>query len=118
MKLITYPVVKMEDTDWVPVDPAKIISGAPRCTYKILYTNPSKEFYTGVYECSTGKWHINYEEDEFCTLSEGQVRLTPNEGETQEFTAPATFTIPAGFQGTWEALGYVRKYFAIYEKLK
>jgi uncharacterized cupin superfamily protein len=118
MKPITYPITKMEDTEWGPVAPEKVLSGMPRCTYKILYTDPSKEFYTGVYECSPGKWRVHYEEDEFCALHEGHVRITTADGLMYEFKAPECYTLPAGFDGTFEALTYVRKYFAIYEKLK
>lgn len=118
MKIIPYPRTKIENTDWVPVDPAKVVSGAPRCSYKILYTNASKEYYSGIYECTAGKWRVNYEEDEFCTLVEGKLILTSEAGEAQEFAAPDSFMIPTGFKGTMEALTYLRKCFVIYEKLK
>lgn len=118
MKIVTYPTTKMHDTEWIPVAPEKVVAGAPRSTYKILYASPSGEFYTGVYECSPGKWRVHYAEDEFSTLHEGHVRLTPDDGETQDFKAPDSFTVTSGFRGLWEAVTYVRRYFVIYEKLK
>jgi uncharacterized cupin superfamily protein len=118
MQTIPHPAVKLEDTEWKPVDPNKLIEGFPQTTYKILHAHPGKEFYTGIYECTPGKWKVIYEEEEFCTLVEGHAVLTSEEGLVQEYKAPDSFVIPAGFKGTWEAVTHVRKLFAIYEKLK
>jgi uncharacterized cupin superfamily protein len=117
-KIISYPRTKIEDTEWTPVDPQKVVAGTPRSSYKILYSNPSKENYSGVFECTAGTWKVQYNEDEFCTLVEGKVTLTGEDGEAQTFSAPDSFLIPQGFKGTWEAHTYLRKYFVIYEKLK
>jgi hypothetical protein len=118
MKIIPYPRTKIEDTEWTALDPQKVLSGAPRSSYKILYANKSKELYSGVYECTAGKWTVHYEEDEFCTIVEGRIILTGEDGESHEFSAMDSFMIPAGFHGTWEALTYMRKFFVIYENIK
>lgn len=117
-KLVAYPRTKLEDAEWTPIDPAKVVSGLPRSTYRILHSNPSKEFYSGVYECSPGKWHVHYQEDEFCVLLEGTVIMEDDKGQAHEFHAPDSFMIPYGWKGTWEAVTYVRKLFAIYEKIE
>lgn len=84
----------------------------------ILYTSPSRELVSGIYECTKGKWKVSYAEDEFCTLIEGSLCLANTEGEAQYYTAPDSFMIPAGYEGTWEAITAVRKHFVIYEKAK
>jgi uncharacterized cupin superfamily protein len=118
MKPIRFPTAPLQDTEWTPVAPEKIISGQPKSAYKILYTSKTEEFTAGIYECTAGKWKTSYAEDEFCTLIEGTVRLTNDKGEMMEFAAPDSFVIPSGFSGTWEPLSHLRKFFVIYEKLK
>lgn len=117
MQVIRYPRAKMDDTEWGPVDPKKVVAGEPRSSYKIIHSNASKEFYSGIFECTAGKWNVSYNEDEFCTLVEGSLILTNENGDTFEFSAPDSFLIPAGFKGTLETLTYVRRYFAIYEQI-
>lgn len=118
MKIIPFPAEPLSNPEWSVVAPEKIISGQPRSAYKVLYTSQSEEFTAGIYECTAGKWKVSYAEDEFCTLIEGRLRMTSDKGEVQEFAAPDSFLIPAGFSGTWEPLGQLRKFFVIYEKSK
>lgn len=94
----------------------KIASGTPQTTFQILHASKDERFTAGIWECTPGKWRTHYlTDDEFCTLIEGHVVLTPESGPAQEFKAPASFIIPQGFKGTWEAVTKVRKYFVIYE---
>jgi uncharacterized cupin superfamily protein len=118
MKVISCPSTPLVDPVWENISPDRIVSGSPRSTYHLLYTSISGEFYSGVYECTAGAWKIAYTEDEFCTLLSGHVRLTPENGDPVDFHAPASFLIPAGYKGAWEAVTPVRKLFAIYEKTK
>lgn len=118
MKITRFPTEPLKDTEWTPVAPEKIISGTPKSTYKILYTSKSEELFTGIYECTAGKWKVSYNEDEFCTLIEGKLRMTSDTGDVQEFKAPDSFMIPSGYSGTWEPLTQLRKFFVIYEKAK
>lgn len=116
MKAVFFPSDPLKDAEWTEIEPEKVLSGRPMSAYKVLYTSPSEEFFSGVYECTTGKWRVSYTEDEFCTLIEGVVRLMDERGVLQEFKAPASFLIPAGFTGTWESATKVRKFFVIYQQ--
>jgi hypothetical protein len=99
-----------------PVSPDRLVTGAPEQAFDVLHTSADGNFATGLYVCTIGAWRVHYNEDEFCTLIDGHVRLTAEDGTVQEFKAPASFTIPSGYQGTWEAVTPVKKFFAIYEK--
>lgn len=118
MKAIPLPAKPLQNAEWTPVAPEKIISGQPKSAVKIIYTSKTEEFTAGIYECTPGKWKTRYTEDEFITLIEGHLRLTHDNGEVQEFKAPDSFLIPSGFSGIWEPLSHVRKFFVIYEKSK
>ncbi len=118
MKTIPCPTEALKDTEWTAVAPEKIVSGDPKTTYKLLHASPDERFTTGIWECTPGKWRVNYTtDDEFCTLIEGHVRLTPEDGAPQDYKAPDSFIIPCGFKGTWEAVTKIRKYFVIYERV-
>lgn len=116
MQVIRFSPAPLSGAERSAVDAAKVISGTPDHAFDVTYTSQSGDMSAGIYECTAGKWHVSYSEDEFCTLVEGTVRLTDADGTTTEFTAPASFLIPSGFKGTWEAVTPARKFFVIYEK--
>lgn len=118
MKLVEFPQSPLADAEWSDVAKEKVVSGSPKSAYKVLYTSKSEELYSGIYECTAGKWKVTYAEDEFCTLLEGRLRMTSDTGEVQEFRAPDSFLIPSGYSGFWEPLEKLRKFFVIYEKAK
>lgn len=117
MKTILFPAAPLENPEWHAVDQTRVVSGAPAYAYTMLYSSASGEFNAGIYECTAGSWNVSYTEDEFCTLLEGEVRLSGDDGALQVYQAPQSFVIPAGFNGIWEAVTPVRKYFITYERV-
>jgi uncharacterized cupin superfamily protein len=116
MKAILHPGSINSKTSWEPVDAERVTQGKPQRAFDVHYASKDGCFSSGLYACTVGAWHIKYSEDEFCTLIEGHLRLIAKDGAVQEFKAPASFTIPSGYEGIWEAVTPVRKFFAIYEK--
>ncbi len=116
MKAIAHPTSINSNTKWEAVDAERVTAGKPTRAFDVHYASKDNNFSCGIYACSAGSWHIKYSEDEFCTLIEGHLRLISKDGSIQEFKAPASFTIPSGYEGIWEAITPVRKFFAIYEK--
>lgn len=98
-----------------PIDPMKVLAGAPLATVDNRYSDPSQQFHAGIWASTPGKWRIRYTEHEFCHLLEGRIRLTAEDGATVEFGTGAAFVIPAGFEGTWETIEPARKFYAIFE---
>ncbi len=107
--------IVFSDDEWTSVDASRVVSGTPRSAARVLYTSQDEKFYAGVYVCTAGKWRVDYSEDEFCTLIEGAVSLIHENGTIQDYVAPQSFVIPAGFKGFWEASGNLRKFFVVYE---
>jgi uncharacterized cupin superfamily protein len=95
--------------------PEKILSGNPRQTVWIHYTDPSGQFVTGIWRGEPGKWKISYTEEEFCHLTEGVSILTNEAGETLTLRAGDSFVVPRGFVGTWEVVEISTKRFVVYE---
>ncbi len=60
-------------------------------------------------EVSTFPWH--YAEREICYLLEGEVTVTPEEGDSVTFGAGDLVTFPAGMACTWAIHAAVRKHY-------
>jgi uncharacterized cupin superfamily protein len=101
--------------DVAPIDPGRVLDGQPVASVDNRYSDPTQRFHCGTWGSSPGRWRIRYTEHEFCSLIRGRIRLVAVDGAAREFTAPAAFVIPAGFEGTWETLEACEKHYVIYE---
>jgi uncharacterized cupin superfamily protein len=104
-----------------PVEEAKpgnVVSGEPATRLQNYFTDGTGQFFSGTWESSPGKWRVSYAENEFCGILSGRVILTGADGQPHTFAAGDAFVIPAGFEGTWETLEPVRKWYAIFEGRK
>jgi uncharacterized cupin superfamily protein len=81
-----------------------------------LHSDPTRTFRCGFWSANPGVNPISYAKDELCVLLEGTVRLTNTDGEVASYSAGDTFVVPFGFRGTWENVGVVRKFFAVYKR--
>jgi uncharacterized cupin superfamily protein len=95
--------------------PERILAGIPRARVANQYTEPTGQFFCGIWTSSAGKWRVRYTEHEFCVLLEGRVRIESGSGERYEFRVGDAFVIPAGFEGSWEVTEPAKKWYAIFE---
>ena len=109
-----------EEIDIVPQE--RVVAGvASDANTKITmkthnhYTDPTEQFFAGIWQCSVGAKTVNYTEEEVCVILEGRVRLTDLNGNAKEFGAGSTFALPASFKGTWETLEPVKKIYVIWQ---
>jgi uncharacterized protein len=79
------------------------------------YTDPTEQFFAGIWQSSVGAKTVDYTEEEICVILEGRVRLTDLAGNAKEFGAGSTFALPAGFKGTWETLEPAKKVYVIWQ---
>ena len=79
------------------------------------YTDPSEQFFAGIWASEIGTMKISYTEEELCVILEGKVKLTANDGSSIVFGPGSTFVIPAGFNGIWETLEPVKKIYTIWQ---
>lgn len=93
----------------------KLLSGNPKQTLIQHYTDPTKKFFSGIWQSEVGKWKIQYTEEEYCQILEGTSVLTDAAGTAVTVTAGESFIIPRGFDGTWEVVVPTRKIYVIYE---
>ena len=78
------------------------------------YTDPSEQFFAGIWQSSVGAKSVSYTEEEVCVILEGRVQLTDLQDNAKECGAGSTFVLPAGFKGTWETLEAVKKIYVIW----
>ena len=95
--------------------PENILAGIPRARASNQYSEPTQQFYCGLWTSTTGKWRVRYTEHEFCVLIEGRVRIESASGEKHEMRAGDAFVVPAGFEGIWEVIEPCKKWYAIFE---
>jgi hypothetical protein len=100
--------------DFLPAS-HKIVKGHPQQTIWNHYSDSTAQFHCGIWRGEAGCWEVDYapHEEEFCLLLEGEVILTSVQGEVSKLVAGDAFVVPGGFQGTWENLTQVKKYYAI-----
>jgi uncharacterized cupin superfamily protein len=96
-------------------DAERRLAGNPQLTVWNHYTEPTSQFFAGVWAATPGRWIVRYSEHEFCHLLAGRVVITSDSGERAEFSAGDSFVVPAGFTGTWEVITDCRKLYAIFE---
>ncbi|WOX04288.1 cupin domain-containing protein [Microbulbifer pacificus] len=99
-----------------PVAPEKVLAGNPQQWTEHFFTNKKENFFCGIWSSDAGKWSLTYTEDEFCYIIEGEAEITDSEGVSERVVAGDAFCIPAGFSGTWETIGSVKKFYSIYEE--
>ncbi len=96
-------------------DPAKVLVGTGKATLWNAMTDPSGQFFTGIWQGSPGIVRAEYTESEFCLILSGRIRMTDESGNTSEFGPNEAFGVAPGFKGTWENIGEVTKYYAIFQ---
>ncbi len=78
---------------------------------------PAKLDVLGVYDWPIWKKSVStfpwtYDKAETCYFLAGRVKVTPEDGEPQEFSRGDLVTFPAGLSCTWEILEDVEKHYA------
>ncbi len=84
--------------------------GNPQTAGRILYTGHGMQ--TGVWECTPGGWDtVDRPATEAMIFLSGRARLTTAGSEPMIFQAGDAFVLPKGWNGRWEVLETVRKFF-------
>ncbi|MBN3851946.1 DUF861 domain-containing protein [Paraburkholderia sp. Ac-20340] len=97
-----------------PTVPAALISGNGDTRSWPAFHSVDGVVSSGVWESEAFcKRKAHPDSMEFCFILEGAVALTDQHGNTASFGPGEAFIVEPGFDGTWESLTRVRKYFVI-----
>lgn len=110
--LDAHPALAAEES-FLPAE--KRLSGNPKQTLWMQYTDPSGRFFVGVWRSEPGKWRVAYTEEEWCEMLAGRSIVTDETGHAVELKAGDCFVVPRGFAGTWEVVETSLKRFVVYE---
>jgi len=114
IQLVEASLVSSEPLEYLP-SADKIISGRPLQRIWSRYTDSTKQFSAGLWECEPGAWRVHYTEEEYCRILIGRSLLTNADGVVREVVAGDEFVIPRDFKGIWEVVERTRKTYVIYE---
>jgi uncharacterized protein len=91
----------------------------PSETVHTAFTNAEGNVTAGVWECSPCKEEIeHYGVDEICTVLNGSVTITGEDGKAQTFGPGDSFVMPRDFKGTWHITETLKKFWMIVEPPK
>lgn len=93
----------------------RLVTGNPKRTTLSLYEHPNMG--CGIWECEVGAWNIIFADNkqEFFNVIEGVVRIHATSGKFIEVRAGDCGIIPPAFQGTFEVVEAVKKYYVLTE---
>jgi uncharacterized cupin superfamily protein len=90
----------------------RIISGDPKFRTWNVEEQPNG-LYAGIWEATTGKWRIHYDEWEYCHILSGVSVIAEDGGEARTVRGGDSFVLQPGFSGTWEVIETTRKEYVI-----
>ena len=95
--------------------PDRLVSGNPQRITHSLYEHPNMG--CGIWECEVGSWNIVFADNkqEFFNVIEGIVRIHDRTGNFIEVAAGQAGIIPPAFQGRFEVVEAVKKYYVLVE---
>ena len=97
----------------MPINADWIREGDPKAKGTILLQSEDQKLSSGFWECSPGKFIWIFGWDEFARLSEGEVTITEEGGETYTLTAGDVVHFPLGLKTHWHVKKTVKKVFFI-----
>ena len=115
MDLVRFPLVDLERMPFEAGAPNadRLIAGAPAFRTWTFEKSADGKLFAGVWESTPGKWHIVYEEWEYCSILSGVSVITRDGEAPLRVDAGDVFVIRPGFTGTWEVVETTRKLFVV-----
>lgn len=100
-----------------PIPQAWILEGSPAARKKLLTSSTDRLAFSFMWDCTAGRFHWFYEEDEVIHVLEGSVLIEDEAGVRRQLQTGDTFLLPAGSRYHWTVPHYIRKIAFIYSPL-
>lgn len=110
-KAYKFDLSTIEPEEGAPA-PDRLISGDPRFT-TWNFEEADGGIYAGVWQATSGKWRVVYDEWEYFHILAGHSILTGEGGEPVHLKAGDSMIVRPGFTGTWEVIETTRKDYVI-----
>jgi uncharacterized cupin superfamily protein len=97
-----------------PIDPSSIEQGCPVARCLTFAESENKDLWSGLWECSAGKFKWVYGGDEIVQILEGDVVVREEgTGVVHRLHAGDAAYFPKGLVAHWEVPSFVRKFFVL-----
>ncbi len=93
--------------------PDRVEAGSPRTTTWVASESADGKVIAGLWEATPGRWRVEYDEWESCTVLSGLSIVRGDDGEERTVRAGDSFVIEPGFKGSWEVVETTRKVFTV-----
>ena len=102
--------VELQDS---PLTDDQIVDGRPRTRIWFHAQSADRKLTQGVWDCSAGRFTWEFAWDEFVMVLEGEVTITPENGESFTLRTGDFCHFPLGLKTVWQVDNYIRKTFTI-----
>lgn len=96
-----------------PLTADQILEGHPQTRIWFHAQSSDRRLTQGVWDCSAGRFSWDFTWDEFVMVLEGEVTITPENGEPFTLRAGDFCHFPLGLKTVWQVDKYIRKTFTI-----
>ena len=97
-----------------PIDPSSIEQGCPVARCLTFAESENRDLWSGLWECSAGKFKWVYSGDEIVQILEGEVVVREEgTGVVHTLHAGDAAYFPAGLVAHWEVPSFVKKFFVL-----
>ena len=114
MKVSSPEIINPGDVELVEWLLKHVLEGDPRASFCVTEQSDDNRTFSGVWECTQGKFLVNYEWDEIFYVLEGRVTLENENGGTIEFKAGDLLHFSEGQSYVWTVDEKVRKVYTLF----
>lgn len=93
-----------------PIFAPWVVSGDPQASARFIGVSPDKRVRSGVWECTAGTFHWNFDFDEVVHVLDGHARVVSAD-RTWELSPGQVVFFPFGLETTWTVETRIRKFF-------
>ena len=96
-----------------PLAEELILEGRPKPRIWISAQSPDKKVTQGVWDCTAGRFSWVFTWDEFVMILDGEVTITPENGDPFTLRAGDFCYFPSGLNTLWQVDRYIKKTFTL-----
>jgi uncharacterized cupin superfamily protein len=101
---------RRQDLTPAPIAPGDVLDGQPVAQSVLLTHSGYAGVSSGLWECTAGRFHVNFGSDEIVHILEGEVHVTDDEGEAMTLRPGDIAHFPYGTCTVWHVPEHVRKF--------
>lgn len=112
---ITAAILKPGEVELTPWPLKHVLEGKPEASYCVIGHSEDGRSYSGVWECTPGKFRVNYEWEETIYVLDGNVTIEEENGDVREFKSGDIVHFPKGLRCIWTVHKTIRKTYTLFD---